>query len=142
MMLDDIGSKLAALGHGTVKTSSNTTPGASGWWIYLGATETSNQSNAIFLSEFAGGSPIDVMGSGSGVAEIEVIGLQVLCRSDSYETARSKSSALWLALHNFTGTIGSKRYLRVECKSSPFPIGRDQSSRWMIGFNCTVYKEV
>jgi hypothetical protein len=142
MILDEIADYLASLSLGTVKTNANTTPGAPGWWIYKGAVETSNQDNAIFLTEFFGGPPEDIMGSTTGSVECEIVGLQVLCRSLSYETARAKSAALWDELHKFSGTLGATRYLLIQARSSPFPIGRDQSSRWMIGFNCTVTKEI
>jgi hypothetical protein len=49
---------------------------------------------------------------------------------------------VWGKLHRLYSTVlGSTRYLGIEAISSPMPVGKDESERWMISANFTVTKE-
>ncbi len=140
MLLDDVATYLQTQGLGTVKTTSAQTGTA--WLIYKGGTVTGDRADAIFLSEYSDGGPIDQMGATTGVVVAEEVGLQIVARHAAYSTAKQKAEDIFGALHKLGNvTLGSTRYLLMMAKQTPFPIGRDQSNRWMIGFNMRVTKE-
>lgn len=137
MMLDEVGAYLAAQGVGTVKTTSNDPA----WPIYLGGMFPGDRDDAITLAEGPGEPPLDEMGSTVGAVAAEAPSLVVQVRSASYQTARSKAEAAWTKLHKYSGTLSGVRYLLIEARQSPFPVGRDEDGRWIIGCNYSVAKE-
>ena len=141
MLLDDVAARLESDGVGTVKTSSNTTPGL-GWWIYKGATYPSNQDAIVALHESPGMAPTREMEDTVGAVVCENPGLLVQCWHLDYSEARAKAETVWGKLHNLNSvTLGSTRYLSIEARQQPFPTGRDDKGRWVIGCNYSVSKE-
>lgn len=140
MLLDEIGYYLEAQGIGVVKTSVNTPT----WPIYKGTFGTNPDiPNAIALAEGPSDPPVDEMGATVGAVPIENASLVVQVRSLSYATARLKANDAWTKLHKLAGSVGSPavRYLLIQARQAPFPIGRDDSDRWIIGCNFDVAKE-
>lgn len=139
MLLDDVAAFLEAQGLGNVKTTGSP---ATGWWIYKGTLVPSNQDSVIALIEGPGEQPLDEMGSTISAVVAENPGLVVQVRHSDYEPARAKAHALWVALHRKSGVLGATRYLGIEARQSPFLFGRDDASRYLIGCNYSVMKEV
>jgi hypothetical protein len=141
MVLDEVAHYLAAQGLGVVKTASNTPT----WPIYKGGVFGNNPDipDAIMVAVGPGDPPQDEMGGTAGAVPFENPSLVVQVRSASYSTADTKAQAIWAKLHKFVGSIGSPavRYLLIRARQSPFPVGRDDTDRWLIGFNCDVSKE-
>jgi hypothetical protein len=135
MLLDDVAALIETLGLGTVKTSAAQ---AGVPWLIYKAGEVPGEADAISLNESPGEGPLHAMGE--TVAELPH--LQVIARSLSYLTARTKAAALWTALNNYRGTPVATRYLGIELLHSPFPVGRDNNARWLLAFNCRVTKEL
>ena len=136
-MLDEIGAYLEAQSVGTVKTTANNPS----WPIYKGGVFPGTQDDGITLAEGPGDSPISEMGSTVGAVAAEAPSLVVQVRSASYPTARNKAETAWTKLHKYIGILSGVRYLIIEARQSPFPIGRDEAGRWIIGCNYSVTKE-
>jgi hypothetical protein len=138
-MLDEIGAYLEAQGVGTVKTSSNN---PTSWPIYKGGVFPANVDEVVSIGSGPSDPPIDVMGSTPGDIVAEEEALVIQARSESYETADAKAWAAWNVLHKLGNTsLSGTRYLLILARQMPFPIGRDDKQRWLIGFNCSVTKE-
>ena len=137
--LDILATYLAAQGAGTVKTS--VAQPAVPWLIYKGGTPPGDRSDIITLTMYPGGPPIEVMGSGTAGVIAEEPRVQVTARNLDYSVAMAKAEALWTVLHNYSGTVSGVRILRIACNTQPYPIGRDDATRFIIGFSCTVSKE-
>ena len=137
MMLDEVGAYLAAQGVGTVKTSANDPA----WPIYLGGIFPGTRDDAIALAEGGGERPVNEMGPTVGAVAAESPELVAQVRSASYSSARSKAEAIWTKLHKYSGTMSGTRYLLIEAWQSPYPVGRDDAGRWIIGCSYRVTKE-
>lgn len=140
MMLDAVASYLEAQALGTVKTAANDPA----WPIHKGGLypgTAAHPHDAIGLAEGPGDGPINEMGATVGAVAAEAPSLVVQVRSASYATARSKAEAIWTNLHHYSGTLSGTRYLLIEARHSPFPTGRDEQDRWIIGCNYDVAKE-
>jgi hypothetical protein len=137
VILDEVGALLEAGGHGVVKTAGNDPA----WPIHKGALydgTAAHPDDAIALIVGPGSAPITEMG---GVVAAEVPSLVVQVRSRSYSTAHSKAAAIWTALHMQHGNLSGTTYYLMEARQSPMPLGRDENSRWLVGFNVDVTKE-
>jgi hypothetical protein len=137
--LDLLADYLAAQGAGTVKTSvaQPNTP----WLIYKGTTPPGDRSDIITLTMYPGTPPLEVMGSGTAGVIAEEPRVQVTARNLDYAVAMAKAETLWTILHNYSGTLSGVRILRISCASQPYPIGRDDETRFMMGFSMSVSKE-
>lgn len=140
MMLDEIAAYLEAQGLGVVKTTGN----APTWPIYkAGTSPADNVDEVIIVAEGPGADPIDTMGNVVGAVVAEVCSLVVQTRSLSYPIARTKAQAIWSKLHKLGEIqLTGVRYLLVMARQSPFPMGRDDKTRWLVGCNYEVTKEL
>lgn len=140
MMLDEVAAYLETQSLGVVKTTSNDPT----WPIFKGGLypgTSTNPDEAIGLTEGPGDGPINEMGSTVGAVAAEAPSLVVHVRSGSYVSARAKAEAIWTKLHKFAGPLSGVRYLLIEARQQPFPLGRDDAGRWIIGCNYDVTKE-
>jgi len=99
----------------------------------------------VAIIELSGDNPIDTMAPSLGTINIDRPALQILCRAgqDDYSAARVKAEAAYRALHNLVDTtVNGIRYLNIDATRPPAPIDRDENSRWVIGFEIDVWKEV
>jgi hypothetical protein len=141
MILDEVAAYLETQGLGTVKLPTNDPA----WPIHKGGLHpgtVTHPDDAIGLSEGPGDPPINEMGSTVGAVAAEAPSLVVTVRSSSYTTARAKAEAVRAKLHKYAGTLSSTRYLLILARHSPFPLGRDDKDRWLIGCNYDVTKEL
>jgi hypothetical protein len=128
MLLDDISDLLSTGGVSTT--------------IYKGFMPE-QPNDAIILTETAGLGPIQAMSSGPGTASMEVAGLQVIQRSQSYATARLGMQTVMNLLDGLSErTINSTRYSYVTAQQVPFSLGRDVSERSMVTVNFLAYKDL
>jgi hypothetical protein len=128
MLLDDISDLLSTGGVSTT--------------IYKGFMPE-QPNDAIILTETPGLGPIQAMSSGPGNASMEVAGLQVLQRSQSYSTARLGMQTVMNLLDGLSErTINATRYSYVTARQVPFSLGRDVSSRSMVAVNFLAYKDL
>jgi len=137
--LDQLAAFIAAQGGGTVKTGAAQT--ATPWLIYTGVMPPGDREDAISLTMYSGGAPLEVMGSGATGVVAEQPRIQIVARHSSYATALAKAETLWTILHNHSGTLSGVRYLRIECQTQPYPIGRDTENRFLMGFSIVAWKE-
>lgn len=138
-MLNEIGAHLEAQGVGTVKTASNN---PTTWPIYKGGVFPANVDEVVSIAESTSDPPTDTMGATVGLVVAENAALVVQTRSHDYTTAEARARLAWNALHKLGNvTLSGTRYLLVLARQAPFPIGRDDEGRWLIGFNCAVTKE-
>lgn len=139
-LLDDVATRLAADGMGTVKTSSND---PASWPIYKGAGTAGNRAEMILLVAGPGEGVIEEMTATVGAAVAEIPTLVVSVRNADPSAAIVKAEAIWRKLHNLAEvTLGSTRYLRIEARQKPFAIGRDESNRHIVTCNYVVTKEI
>ena len=128
MLLDDISDLLSTGGVSTT--------------IYKGFMPE-QPNDAIILTETAGLGPIQAMSSGPGNASMEVAGLQVIQRSQSYATARLGMQTVMNLLDGLSErTINSTRYSWVEATQVPFFLERDVSERSLLAVNFLAYKDL
>lgn len=72
-------------------------------------------------------------------------GLQVLCRSTSYATARSRAQTIYdlidgmanRKLPTSTGTL----YVSISSVQAPFSLGRDANERWLVSCNYRIERD-
>lgn len=128
MLLDDISDLLST---GGVTTT-----------IYKGFMPE-QPNDAFILTETAGQGPIHAMSTGPGQATMEVAGLQVIRRSQSYATARSGMQSVMDLLDGLNErTINATRYSYVAAQQVPFSLGRDDSERTMLSVNFLAWKDL
>ena len=128
MLLDDISDLLST---GGVTTS-----------IYKGFMPE-QPSDAFLLTETAGLGPIHAMSTGPGQAKLEVAGLQVIRRSQSYSTARRGMQTVMDLLDGLNErTINATRYSYVSAQQVPFSLGRDDAERTMLSVNFLAWKDL
>jgi hypothetical protein len=140
MLLDEVGAYLEAQAVGTVKTAANDPA----WPIHKGGLypgTIAHPDDAIGLLEGPGFRPLRQMDATVGAAVAEVPLLVLNLRSASYASGRAKAEAVWRKLHNYSGTLSGVRYLLIEARQQPFPVGRDDKDRWIFGCNFDVTKE-
>ncbi len=95
--------------------------------------------DALMVSEY-GGDPEYLLGGAS--YSLEDVQIQVLVRSASYATARTRIEAVRSLLSALgSTTINGVRYLRVMSKDSPHDIGPDPADRVRIVANFRATKE-
>lgn len=100
------------------------------------------------LYETAGGANAYTMSTGTGSADVtyETPSLQILSRSTSYQTARSRADTAYTILDGLaqvnlptaTGTL----YLDVSAVQAPFFTGYDENHRPIVSVNFTIRKRV
>lgn len=67
--------------------------------------------------------------------------VQLMWRSDDYNTGMDQIRAIWKALECTNATLGTTFYQRIEADTAPFHMGRDQNDRWLFAANFTVTRE-
>lgn len=98
--------------------------------------------DAFVLTETAGMGPVHTFASGPGQAVLEIAGLQVIRRSESYATARTDIQSVISLLDGLSErTINATRYSYITAEQVPFSLGRDESERSMLAVNFLAYKE-
>ena len=119
MILDDLGSQLAASGLGlTVATN-----------LFLGVID-GKIDNGVAIYETPGAPPIRAMRQ-AFVAERPRV--QVMVRNLSYRTARQLAQNIVTAIDGLSDqTINGTRYMLITAVSSPFSLGQDTSGRHRI----------
>ena len=135
MILDELGAYLEGQGLGVRAQD-----------LYLGSLPESPD-EVIALQETGAGPSVYVHEQAS--PSLERPTLQVLSRSESYESARTKAQSAYRMLSRLvnsslpssTTLAGSRRYLKVTPLQTPFSIGPDQNNRHRIVFNIQVLKE-
>lgn len=133
MLLDDIADYLSSGGIGTVGTD-----------LFKGfMPETPDV--AVVVVETGGRSPDRAMGAGPGgtTVAMEWPRVQVICRNTQfdYSAARSKAHDVFKLLEGMpTRTINGTAYFWGAAVQSPFPIGRDDDARVLIGCNYDIAK--
>ena len=128
MLLDDISDLLSTGGISTT--------------IYKGFMPE-QPNDAFILTETAGLGPIHAMSTGPGQAKLEVAGLQVIRRSQSYSTARSGMQTVMSLLDGLNErTINATRYSYVAAQQAPVSLGRDDSERTMLSVNFLAWKDL
>ena len=72
-------------------------------------------------------------------------GLQVLCRSTDYPTARARAQTIYNLLDGFNGrglpTSTGTVYLSISAVQAPFSLGRDDNERWLVATNYIVERD-
>ncbi len=97
----------------------------------------------IILAEIIGDEPVETMGRSLGSINIERPTIQILSRGakNDYLTARTNAETVYRKVHNIVETdLSGTRYHLVEALQPPYNIDRDDNGRWLIGFNCNVWK--
>jgi hypothetical protein len=104
---------------------------------------------AVVLHEYGGSAPYLTFGSTDAVFEMPAI--QIVCRSTSYPTARTRAEEIHVLLvgagavtltSTSTGSTGvSVNYLSITAHHSPFDMGTDDDERNQIGCNYYARKE-
>ena len=116
---------------------------------------TGNLFKGIMLDE--GPNTVTVLYEGSGQASVKAFStstgsvdrlyeqptLDVLCRSTSYQTARTNAETVFGLLDGLVDqTLSGTRYRSIEALGSPGFISRDQNERFVIGVTFDVQKEI
>ncbi len=128
-VLDELGAYLQAQGVGVV-----------GRDLFLGL-RPEQPDECLTVAEYPGNASTYFQNVSSPVLESPQI--QISSRSIDYQSARSRAKSAWDALGVVTNqTLSGVRYISIRPSSPVAMIGRDSNGRALIGFNCTVVKEV
>lgn len=91
---------------------------------------------AVQIIETGGLAPIHAMSGGPGNAVVERPTFQVIRRSPAYARARAEMNVIWKLLDGHGDvTVNGTRYQWIEARQSPFPLGQDESGRWLLACN-------
>ncbi len=101
-----------------------------------GGVTPSLPDKVIALHDSTGFEPERVMG---GIAA-EKRNLQVLVRDVTYSGAEALAEQVFNLLDNFTGTLGTTRYLSILARTTPFSLGADENKRTTFSCNYVVTK--
>jgi hypothetical protein len=129
MILDEIGSFLAAEGVATVGTTlfKSLLPDSPDTAMAL--FETGGLSGQYVL----GGLPVDT----------ERPGLQILCRANDYSTARQHAENAYRALDSVNDqALSGVHYHWIQPQQPPFSLGQDERGRLLVAFNVIASKEL
>jgi hypothetical protein len=131
MLLDELADYLSTNGLGTVGTN-----------LFKGfLPDETNEAGAIY--ETGGFFPVRGFASGPGQAKAERPRVQVVFRSTSYQSARTKADTAFKLLDGLGDvTLSGTRYLWVGAVHSPFLMARDQNQRVLIACNYDVVKSL
>lgn len=127
MLVDEIGTRLAAQSVGTVGTN-----------IFLGQMPDTPDT-CIAIMVYPGRSPILTLGHG---VQAERPRFQILSRSSTFTTAQNNIHKAFNALHFGQLTISSVRYLSCDAVQSPFELRRDENQRIVWACNFEACKEL
>lgn len=79
----------------------------------------------------------------AATVEYESPSLQIISRSSSYATARSRAQTAYTILDGLAGqTLSGTLYLDFAAVQPPFSLGRDRNDRYLCAVNFLVRKEV
>jgi hypothetical protein len=134
--LDEIAARLVASGVGAIATP--TVPGV----IYMGsrANIPSGDGPYITITETGGSDPTRTQNQPAAATQRPTA--QILTRAKSYQIARTKARAAYLALDGiFNTTLSGTFYLSVKARQEPTDLGElDGAGRAMISFNIEAEK--
>lgn len=142
MLLDDVATYLA--GQSTAFTILAGTGGNLAKAKSLDHTPAPDTLTVLY--ETAGFGPVHTFSTSTGTAtrDHERPGLQVLCRSTSYQTARNNADTVFTLLDGLAGTVLSTAsgvtYRSIDAVQSPFFLQRDANDRTVISVNFNVGK--
>jgi hypothetical protein len=96
------------------------------------------------LYEQQGVFSVQAFSSSTGTAAVvwERPNLQLLSRSTSYQTARTRAETVYRLLDGLGDvTMSGTRYVAIDAVAPPFSAGRDQNQRFLVSVNFNVQKE-
>jgi len=135
VLLDDIGDYLSSQGIGTVGSTAS-------WGIYLGR-RPDYPDKAVSVHEYGGAGSLHAMSSGPGRAVAERPRVQVVVRTNSYSTGRTKANEVFRLMDGLRErTINGVTYKWTAAIQSPFLMGRDENDRALIACNYEVWKAI
>lgn len=127
MLLDDVGTFVASAANLTLGTN-----------LFL-SLMPDQPDDCTVIYEFTGMAPAYSMGR--DLPAIEMPRIQVVCRSTSYSSARTRIDSIWQALQGIRDeTLTATTYLAFTALGSPEPLARDASQRERIGATFQVWK--
>ena len=122
MLYEAIGGLLDRSGLGTLKVD-----------ILVALPDQHNK--CIAVREYAGSPPLHVKGAQEPALHRPRV--QVVARAEDYDTARTRAHDAYGALSGFAGVLDGS-YYSIRALQSPFPLGTDDSGRWMFAVNFEV----
>ena len=133
MILDDLSSFIAA---GSTKFTAGTN--------LFRSMMPPTPHTCVGIYENAGLPPDWSMGASTPTRERGRV--QIVCRSTSYQTARTNMETIHVLLdHKITNSTSvsssGPRYLQVRASQTPFPIGQDENGRFRLACNYDIDKE-
>ena len=135
MLSDDIGDYLSSGGIGTVGSTAS-------WGIYLGK-QPDFPDKCVTVYEYGGAFSLHAMSSGPGRAVAERPRVQVVVRSNSYSTGRTKANEVFRLLDGLRErTINGVTYKWAAAIQSPFLMRRDENDRALIAANYEIWKAI
>lgn len=135
MILSDIGDYLSSGGIGTVGSTSN-------WGIYLGK-QPDAPDRCVTVYEYGGAASLHAMSSGPGRAVAERPRVQVVVRTNSYSTGRTKANDVFRLLDGLRErAINGVTYKWAAAIQPPFALGRDENDRQLIACNFEIIKAI
>jgi hypothetical protein len=143
-VVDDIAAYLVA--SSTVFTKFASTGGNLAKQIMLDHQHAA--STITVLYETAGSPNEYTFSTSTGKARVafEKPGVQLLSRSTSYKTARSRAQTAYTLLDGVAGknlpTATGTRYLEITAVQAPFFVSRDSNDRYIVSVNFETWKQV
>lgn len=130
MLLDDMLDYLSSGGVGTPNVT-----------LFAGALPDESD-DAVCVYETGGLPSVKTLG-GTGAASVAVErpSIEVVSRAVRYQDARLAAHLAFRLLDGMPARlINGVRYQWAETRQNPFPIGRDEAARFLIGFNVDLIK--
>jgi len=128
MLADDVADRLQTAGVGTKGVD------------LFKIMDPGRPDTAVIVYATQGVAPMDAMGSRAVVVEQPTV--HVLIRGATGALAEAKANAVLRALHKFSGTINTTRYLFIRALQSPFDVGPDEKGRPRYVVNFRAVKEL
>ena len=129
MMIEDLGTMLQGLGHGTL---------AIDLFLYQLPDEPDE---CVGLRIYEGPEP--EFSHNANMPTYERPRFQMTVRKITVSAAMATAQSIWLDLMNVRNmAIGGTRYIAIHPLQSPFILERDENNRWVAGANFEVWKEV
>jgi hypothetical protein len=93
----------------------------------------------VSVRRYGGGGVERAMGT-SSTPVADSIHFQILVRDAAQSAGETKIAAILTALDNYSGTLGSTRYLLISLMYGPVDMGRDESNRFVWSLNFRALK--
>jgi hypothetical protein len=131
MVTDDLVQLIVDDGLGTFATD-----------LFVGGFPVSAPDLCVAVTEYGGPAGVDFFGEVTPTLERPRVQVRVRGEAYDYDGPRTRLELIYQALGARSAfTVNGVRYLDLSPIQTPFPMGKDESNRWMFAVNFEALKE-